>query len=644
MTLSLARVLHSRSRSPIMYFSLEQDPRIDGNLLKLGPEDHLLMLTTGGCNVLDRLLDGVGHIVSVDLNPSQNALLELRLAAARACTHEQFFQLFAHSKRRLFDALYPQTLRPLLSPSAQRFWDDNAGNFFDDFFYAGASGGLARILCWLTWLFGLQPLIRAFLTCKTVEEQAALCDAHEPKIARLIRCFDALLPAFCPLAGVPASQLRLATDDPEQTQSIIRVFLTRIFWKTHIAQDNYFYYAYLFGRYSRQCCPRYLRPENFEALKAAASRVTVKTALLHEAANEYPDGYFTGMILLDHMDWLSEEQIQQEWGVFSKKLHPEKGRVLWRSFAQQQRWPMLKFLNFNKAAVDKAEADTPDRVGMYNSTHLATMPPGTSICDPAPAPPLAEGAKIAERFATLRGVLAVFQLIPFIGGLIATMITALCGMLFAPSPMRQASEGRHSLLRLLPGISGGTWVDLGGGLSNFLRSAGEGVRMYSQVHTVKFGADGEPLPPTQITATQTVKLHEHVVPDASVNVAEAIGINPGSAEIVTLSHTLVAEADWEERLSLAKSLLAPGGYLAVVDLAQPPSVAPDASVIRKAFRAMRVVFWAAARPRGDAPYHSAVLSKLKTMTNEVHLEEVPAGSCVTKAPLMAPHFLYVGRV
>ena len=83
MTLSLARVLHSRSRSPIIYFSLEQDPRIDGNLLKLGPEDHLLMLTTGGCNVLDRLLDGVGHIVSVDLNPSQNALLELRLAAAR---------------------------------------------------------------------------------------------------------------------------------------------------------------------------------------------------------------------------------------------------------------------------------------------------------------------------------------------------------------------------------------------------------------------------------------------------------------------------------------------------------------------------------------------------------------------------------
>ena len=131
------------------------------------------MLTTGGCNVLDRLLDGVSHIVSVDLNSSQNALLELRLAAARACSHEQFFQLFAHSNRRLFDALYPTTLRPLLSPSAQTFWDANQGNLFDDFFYAGASGGLARILCWLCWLFGLQPVVRAMQTCRTIDEQCA---------------------------------------------------------------------------------------------------------------------------------------------------------------------------------------------------------------------------------------------------------------------------------------------------------------------------------------------------------------------------------------------------------------------------------------------------------------------------------------
>ena len=45
--------------------------------------------------VLDRLLDGTGHIVAADLNAAQNALLELKLAGLRALTYEQFFQLFA---------------------------------------------------------------------------------------------------------------------------------------------------------------------------------------------------------------------------------------------------------------------------------------------------------------------------------------------------------------------------------------------------------------------------------------------------------------------------------------------------------------------------------------------------------------------
>ena len=66
-----------------------EDPRIDQQLLKLGPDDTLLVLTTGGCNVLDRLIDGPKHIVSADLNVAQNALLELKLACLRVLTHEQ---------------------------------------------------------------------------------------------------------------------------------------------------------------------------------------------------------------------------------------------------------------------------------------------------------------------------------------------------------------------------------------------------------------------------------------------------------------------------------------------------------------------------------------------------------------------------
>ena len=46
--------------------------------------------------------------------------------------------------------------------------------------------------------------------------------------------------------------------------------------------------------------------------KASVGRVTVKTGLLHEVASAFPDGYFSVMVLLDHMDWLGEELVLQE--------------------------------------------------------------------------------------------------------------------------------------------------------------------------------------------------------------------------------------------------------------------------------------------------------------------------------------------
>ena len=369
-------------RRAIIYNVAWEDPRIDGQLLGLGPDDAVLMLTTGGCNVLDRLLDNPAHVVAVDLNPSQNALLEIRLAAARALTHDQFFRIFAESDRALFDEVYRTELRPLLSAPAAAFWDQHAA-IFDSFFYSGAAGGLARVICALIRLLGLQPFVDALPGCASLAEQQALLVKHAPTVARVTRLFDFCLPAFAPFAGVPASQLNLVGNLAEG--SIVGLFIDRVFRKTHIAADNYFYRAYLYGRYTRGCCPRYLRPEHFAKLKANASRVTVKTMLLGDAAALYPDGYFSAMILLDHMDWLTPQQVQQEWAVFSRKLSPISGRVLWRSFAPDQKVAQLKFLEYDAARVAHIERETPDRVGMYNSTYLARFPRNMAIVDAAAA-------------------------------------------------------------------------------------------------------------------------------------------------------------------------------------------------------------------------------------------------------------------
>lgn len=371
------RLLEVVFRRAIIYNVAWEDPRIDQQLLELTPSDSCLMLTTGGCNVLDRLLDGPAHIVAVDLNGSQNALLEIRLAAAISLDHEQFWRIFGQSDRALFEELYPERMRPLLSAPAAEFWDRNA-SIFDSFFYSGAAGGLARVICTLVRLMGLQSFVSQLPGCADLAAQHVLLEKHSGAIGRLIRLVDFWLPAFAPFAGVPASQLKLA---PTSEASIVKVFIDRVFRKTHIANDNYFFAAYLFGKYTRYCCPRYLRPEHFLKLKANAGRVTVKTMLLQEAASLYPDGHFGAMILLDHMDWLTPEQVQQEWSVFSKKLSSTTGRVLWRTFAAEQKFVSLNFLAYETRRVREVEGASPDRVGMYSSTFLTRLPCVSSVAD-----------------------------------------------------------------------------------------------------------------------------------------------------------------------------------------------------------------------------------------------------------------------
>ena len=53
-------------------------------VLKINRRDEVLTLSSGGCNSLNLLLHGAGHVVSVDCNPAQSALLELKATAIRS--------------------------------------------------------------------------------------------------------------------------------------------------------------------------------------------------------------------------------------------------------------------------------------------------------------------------------------------------------------------------------------------------------------------------------------------------------------------------------------------------------------------------------------------------------------------------------
>jgi S-adenosylmethionine-diacylglycerol 3-amino-3-carboxypropyl transferase len=97
--------------------------------------------------------------------------------------------------------------------------------------------------------------------------------------------------------------------------------------------DNYFWRVYITGRYRRDCCPEYLKRENFDRLKSGlVERIEAHTMTVTDflRANEAPISRF---VLLDHMDWMSSYHpaaLIEEWEAIRARAAP-RARILLRS-------------------------------------------------------------------------------------------------------------------------------------------------------------------------------------------------------------------------------------------------------------------------------------------------------------------------
>ena len=66
--------------------------------MDINSSDTVLTLTSGGCNALNLLLHGAGAVVSVDCNPAQSSLLELKKAAINQLSYADVWAMFGEGR------------------------------------------------------------------------------------------------------------------------------------------------------------------------------------------------------------------------------------------------------------------------------------------------------------------------------------------------------------------------------------------------------------------------------------------------------------------------------------------------------------------------------------------------------------------
>lgn len=377
------------SRS-LVYNTCWEDPAVDRQALELGADDTVLVITSAGCNALDYALQGPARIHCVDANPRQNALLELKRAGIRALEFDDFFALFGAGHHPDFAGLYRRELREQLSPFAQAWWDRHESWFSSrrgSFYFHGLSGIVARgVRAWLRARPRLRDSIGHLLAARSLDEQRRIYDdGVEPQLwNRFVRWVIAQ-PMMMNLLGVPHPQRRLVeAQHPDGIAGFIRASVQYVFRQLPLA-DNYFWRVYLTGQYSRDCCPEYLKADNFQRLKNGAIdcidiHTQTVTGFLHQ--NEVPVSRF---VLLDHMDWMSSyypQALVEEWEAILARATPG-ARILLRSAQAQPAWldevrvgsgdvPLRQALRFHDALAQSLQPA--DRVHTYPGFVIADAP------------------------------------------------------------------------------------------------------------------------------------------------------------------------------------------------------------------------------------------------------------------------------
>ena len=367
--------VHSRN---LIYNQCWEDPALDNEVLNIGPDDRLVMITSAGCNALDYLLQDPALIQCVDVNSNQNALLELKLAAIAALPYEQFFEMFGMGRIRDNRRIYREQLRHRLSESARSVWDRRI-HYFDPngagLYFHGTAGFFARCLhFYLNHWCGLRNELRDFQQISSVREQAKFYRLQiAPKLwSRYVR-FLMRRPEVLSLLGVPTEQIEQIKRDRSDVASSIEAMVERTLTTVPIGQ-NYFWRVYMNGYYPGNCCPNYLKRENFEILRERSSRIQIQTANLTQFLRSSSER-FSIFVLLDHMDWLSAapDLLEEEWRSIMDSASKD-ARIIYRSgnstcdfipeFA-------VRRVHFHPWLTE--HLNSRDRVGTYASFHFARI-------------------------------------------------------------------------------------------------------------------------------------------------------------------------------------------------------------------------------------------------------------------------------
>jgi S-adenosylmethionine-diacylglycerol 3-amino-3-carboxypropyl transferase len=278
------------SKKSILFSACQEDTRSELAAFGSIEGKRVFCVTAGGGRVLNLLYDRPRAITAIDLNPAQNALLELKMAAIRELDHGKYLEFLGVRPTDDRLATYRRRLSALLSPGARAFFDRNRKAVEGGILFQGNMEKYLRIGAKVLKLghpFGLRNLLDA----RNLDEQRVAMARWETPFWKRIAHIVGNKRVIATLSGDPGFYRNLPEEPP-----LHEVLYNRVHrhLKHNVLRENTFLQLVLYGRYVyEEYLPPYLHADSFERIKSALATVEmdIRTAMVTDVLESQKGSY-----------------------------------------------------------------------------------------------------------------------------------------------------------------------------------------------------------------------------------------------------------------------------------------------------------------------------------------------------------------
>ena len=545
-----------------------EDPAVDHQILKIDNNDVIFRICSAGDIVLDYAIEGPKKIVICDMNQHQLYLFELKIRMLRdpKLTYQEWWDIWGSSDVAVAMKVW-QRMRHTMSGEGRQWWDPRIERTFKKgFANSGSSGFAAKFLVpWLIYVVGFD--LKAWAeTGFSHEYMSKNYHMIERSAWWMRRLFPSVL---APFAGVPPNQIGPEFYTTEFYEGILREILMDPDFGAH----NYFYRFYYEKGYKDQsCCPRTLKKEHFQSLKANAGCFEWHHATVQATMERVTPHSFTKLVLLDHMDWMPNYMVHDEWIALQRATVPG-AKILWRSaFTHMDDKPF-----FNNVDIEDMSPQwyPKDRVKMYPGTFLSYMPKDPlPFVDRAPSP--------CQRASFVRKMKTTTKMIlhPLTAGKVSAHGDKMSA--FYASQAKGYDAVRENMLVARPEMMSGfgpiktghTWLDIGGGTGRNVHYLRAQLDLFERIVVLdicpELLAIGEENARLSFTKAQCDRISWVCLDVNSKNIRQLLAPHlrndlTRGFDTITFSYSLSMIPEWEKALESAKSLMSNEGRVLVAD-------------------------------------------------------------------------------